>query len=448
MDTRIKRKILAFTICIIFGTIVPVTIAGTGEEPNSIKERLNQAVENVKKGDRRELGIMIQFVERDKGVYITEKMLPDFISFLRDTDGQIQLLGVKGLYVLKSPGSKDAIFEYLKNKDFASLKEVVDKGDLDERRAARWEGQASMMAILLLGEIGDKSAIPLLESLREVKELQYDGAPVERALAKLGAIKSFSDVPPDSDERTIWRACDAISEIKDPKKVPELMAIVYNKNCARAIRNTALRTLGNINTDGVPEFLLSVINDPQVPASMRGTAAVIAARTGDEMFEETLLEIADPNSESRIEGLCGLALLKPDKYLKSIFMMIRDVNEPDEFRYLLAKRLVLYIPWQRKRQMLGGQKDELYSCLNTNKTDGSPHDEIRVEMWCRINELFGEEPALVLSSKSPEVTSGLRHPIGTKIRNHRLSVEEREKRIDEKIDTIVKVYKSSFGKEK
>ncbi len=203
----------------------------------------------------------------------------------------------------------------------------------------------------------------------------------------------------------------------------------------------------------MPEFLLGVINDSQVPVSMRGTAAITAAQTGNNMFEETLLEIADSNSEIRIEGLCGLTLLKPDKYLKNIFRMIRDTNEPDEFRGLLAGRL--YIPWQKKRQMLEGQKDELYACLNTDKADGSPHDEIRVRMWRLINEVFGEEPSIVLSSKSSRGISTLKSIIQRNLRQqgrqepwNEPSIEELMKMTNEKFKSIVTFLPENSGAEK
>ncbi|MHC4659286.1 MAG: HEAT repeat domain-containing protein [Planctomycetota bacterium] len=430
--------------------------AMTGEKPDQttegerlIREKLLQAVENAKRGDRRELDMMIEFVPRDKGVNITKKMLSEFISFLNEKDTQVQLLGTHGLYILKSPESKQVLSEYLKGKDFAKLEEMVSTGIID-RRYARWEVQASSLAIMTLGKLGDKSVIPLLESIRQKANLEFEWgfSPVEEALAELGAVEILSNIPPDADERQIRRASRAIRKIRDPNKAPELMTIVYDVNCARSISSAALRALGKINTVGVPEFLLRLMNDSRISVSMRRTAVITAAQTGNEIFEETLLAIADSNSEIRIEGLCGLTLLKPDKYLKNIFKMMRDINEPDEFRNTLAARFIMYIPSQQKRQMLEGQKDELYACLNTNKTDDSP--EMRVRIWCQINKLFGEEPTLVLSSKSHEVTSHLRHPIETKIimSNPHLSHEETEKKIDEKINTIVQVYKPQSEGEK
>lgn len=419
--------------------------AVTGEKPDQtidkeklIREKLLQAVESAKRGDTGELTLIIDALGR---VDVSQELLSDFVSFLQDGNPQIQLLGTHGLYLLKSPESKQVLSEYLKGKDFAKLKERATTGAFDERRAARWEFRASLVVIAALGEIGDESAIPLLESLREVKVLQFElegGAPVEQALAKLGAVESLLNIPPDADDRRIHNTANAIGKIRHPEKVPELMAVVYNENCAPPIRNSALEAVGKINTVGVPEFLLGVISDSQIPVLMRGTAVITAAQTGNEMFEETLLEIADSNSEIRIEGLCGLTLLKPDKYLKSIFRMIRDEKEPDKFRNTLAARFIIYIPLQQKRQMLEGQKDDLYACLNTNKTDGSPHDEIRVKMWRLINEVFGEEPSIVLSSKSSWGISTLKGIIRHKLQRRRwLSVAEREKRVEEKFKSIV-----------
>ena len=117
---------------------------------------------------------------------------------------------------------------------------------------------------------------------------------------------------------------------------------------------------------------------------------------------------------------------------------VYSTKEPDEFRSLLTARFIVYIPWQQKRQILEGRKDELYACLNTNKTNGSPHDEIRVKMWRLINEVFNEEPSIVLSSKSSKCITTLKGIIRHKLRRRRWpSVAEQEKRVEEKFKTIV-----------
>jgi len=422
-------------------TSVPSKAGSPYEEPNSIRDKLLKAVENAKKGDRRELGIMIQFVARDKSVNITEEMLPDFISFLKDKDGQVQLLGAHGLYALKSPKSKKALFEYLKGKDFAKLKEMATTGTLDERRAARWESQASVIAITMLGKLGDKSAIPLLESIRQKTniELEWGYSPVEETLAELGALEILSNIPPGSDEKQIRRAAGAIRKIKDPNKVPELIAIVYDGNCAVPIRDSALAVVAETNTIDVTRFLLRVINDSQIPVLMKRTAVIAAAQTGNEIFEEKLLEIANSDSEIRLEGLHGLAILKPDKYMKNIFETIKDVNESDEFRVFVAG--MLYIPQQLRKD----QKVELYDCLNNAiKKDGSPHDEIRIRMWCFIHELFDEEPHIILGNKSSigisTIKSMLREKIQQQWRNEPWNephIEELNQMADEKFKSIV-----------
>ncbi len=462
MQTNIKIFLAGLVImagavvCLITIELFCERIAVTAEKPDQtiekerlIREKLLQAVENAKGGDRKELYMMIEFVPRDKGVNITKKMLSEFISFLNEKDPQVQLLGTHGLYILKSPESKEVLFEYLKGKDFTRLEKMVSAGIID-RRHAGWEMQASSLAIMTLGKLGDKSVIPLLESIRQKANLESEWgfSPVEEAMAELGAVEILSNIPPGSDEGQIRRAAHAIRKIRDPNKAPDLMTIVYDVNCAPPIRNSALEAVGKINTVCVPEFLLRLINDSQIPMSMRRMAVITAAQTGNEMFEETLLEIAESNSEIRIEGLCGLTLLKTDKYLKNIFRMIRDTNEPDGFRNTLTGRLILYIPWQKKRQMLEGQKDELYSFLNTNKTDGSPHDEIRIRMWRLINDVFGEEPSIVLSSKSSWGLSTLKSIIQDNLRQQWLNEPGNEpwnepprsvfeKMADEKFKSIV-----------
>ncbi len=407
----------------------------------AIRDKLLRAVENARKGNSSNLDEIIDNI----GQYALKEFLPDFISFLEEDDAQVQLLGAVALYHLKDKESKDAVYQYVQGKDFKQLEKMVYAQDINERDYTQ-QMLASSIAIMTLGDIGDESVIPLLKSLKGIEDLklEFGGGPVELALAKLGAVESLSDVRPDADHRSISRAAGAISKIRDPKKVPELMATVYNEECARQVRDTCIRTLGKINTEDVPDLMLSVINDSELPTTMRGTAVITASQTGNKIFIEPLLEIAESNSEFDIEAILGLAILEPDKHIKRVFEKIRDVNEPDIFRRSLAGRAQMYIP----KKTLRDNKDELYACLNTTKTDGTPHDKVRVYMWTMIYNLFGEEPKVVLSSlKVADSIKGLVHRKVLLRHNFETASELREQ-TDEELNAIVQVYEPESLKEK
>jgi hypothetical protein len=91
----------------------------------------------------------------------------------------------------------------------------------------------------------------------------------------------FGATNPNHTASNAFNAAGAIRKIRDPKKIPELMATVYNESCAGPIRNAALEALGGINTSDVPEFLLDVIKAPQIPVSMQRTAMRVAAERGN-----------------------------------------------------------------------------------------------------------------------------------------------------------------------
>ncbi|MBC8469462.1 MAG: HEAT repeat domain-containing protein [Planctomycetes bacterium] len=342
-----------------------------------------------------QISLVLQIIGKGDEKYISDDLLPDYISFLKDKNGKVQQVGAMGLYRARTPEATKALFEYLKTKDLRKLDKNIEEGKVDFDQAAG-EVYASIAAISALGVSGDKSAIPLLKSLQGIQSLKLEmgGYPVEEALVRLGAIDSLINIPPNADKEKIERASYAIRKIRDPNKVPELIAAINNNNCDQAIRSSAIEALGKINTVGSIEFLLAAINDSNIPVNMHRTALLASAQTNNEIFEETFLTIANSDSEIRAEAWHGLAILLPDKYMKKRIDKIRDEKESDEFRMRLTSTWYYVKP-----KTLESCKDDLYACLNTNKKDGSPYDKIRIRMWCLIYDLFGEMPTLVLSHK-------------------------------------------------
>lgn len=456
MNPKVNSGIIAVAVCFVLGFVVYlVMIAGPGPKPTLteeealLREKLLQAVKNAKKGDRRELDTAVGILARQRGIKVTENLLPDFVSFLNAEDAHVQLLGATGLHVLESPKSKDVLVRYLTGKNFAKLQKKVDKRDLKPVEYLRlgWEIQASALAIWALGKVGDESVIPLVESFQEFEMFQFEWGsyPVEEALAELGAIETLCNIPPDAEEWKIRRAEHTLANIRDPNKASELMKTVRNENIAGSIRQAALSALGAINWPDVPDFLVGVTNDLAYDKYLRGPAAIAAGKTQNRGVEKPLLVHAqNPESDIRACAFMGLVLCVPEEYLDRWFETIVDPNEDSEFREKLAGMDYL-IP----ANLLIDRREELYNCLGAADQRGLPVDKIRVQVWHLINRLFDEEASIVLSSDSSRHITTLKRAIrGNLERRRHPSVEELEKKVEERLQAIVKFFPDGSERKK
>lgn len=427
-----------------------IGISGTDSRASALSRTgILAAVQKVRNdpNDREDLQRVIDSFDGHKPVPVSRDLLADFTSFLNDDDSQVQLVGARGLYELKDPKSVEALSDFLRGKDFVVLKKKAYAGELDSRHY-KWEIKASIEAILALGKIGDDSVVPLLESLRTTTEfqLEWGGGPVEKALAELGSIKSLWSISQNARDKEIWNAAYAVERIRDATKVPELMATAVKDDIAQPVRQAALRALAEINSSDVPSFLVAVMNDAEYDLLLRGSAAVAAGRTKAKSIEEHLLAHSrNVESDIRAHAFVGLIIAMPDKYLDSWFDKLMDPNEDSAFRDKLAG-LEYYIP----RDVLISRREQLYKCLTAADTTGRPLDKVRVQIWCCINDLYREEPQLILTTASADVTLHLRHPITNKIMmaNPHLSFQELKERVDEEIRSIVQVYEPQHQEEK
>jgi HEAT repeat protein len=451
MNTKIKLGIIALGVCIV-GMVVYYFIPKGRVDSNTIalRQTLLQAVAEAKKGNRDILLQIISAIGKGDKRYISEVLLPDYISFLKDSDGQVQWLAATGLYKSKSPKGTKPLFEYLKAKDIRNLAEKAKKGQVDEYQYGCGI-YASVNAILALGESGDKSVIPLLESLQGIQELQMEWGPgpVEKALAQLGSFKSLSNIPPRSpgaDDTKIMRAASAIREIRDPKMVPQLIATVKDRNCAENIRAAAISALGEIkDVDSLP-FILSVVNDPNYPEMVREDAAKEASKAHQPDAEEALLNMAkSSDSEIRIDGLFQLAKLNNEKYMPNIIKIVVDKTVPLEERTELSIRIAN----RTEPEELKPHVEMLRSGLKAVKEDNSPADEVRVFMWKALNKATGEEPKLELKDDKPAFR-WLSWDFSLKFEreNVHLSAAELRNKVNDKIKSIIVNWNPENGGEK
>jgi HEAT repeat protein len=364
-------------------------------------------VEGAKKGNRAKLG---QITESGNALF-AEELLPDMIVLLKEKDAQIQLVAVQGLYVIRNPKSKDALVAYLQGKDYAKLEKSLIKGELD-RNQYLWEIQSAVCAILTLGEVGDKSVIPLLESLRSVKELRHFegmGAPVEVALAKLGidGIESIRKVGPNEDGNEITRAAQAISQIRNASQLPSLVATVQDDTTAEAIRGSAVTAIAEIQGSNALPFVLSVMREKKYPAQVRAQAVVEASKLGSaetEMAIQELLE--DPGCGIRPECLYYLAKMSPQRHLRRAVEFMLDKTQTPMEREKLSNCF-----WVRgfDANAIKQNREMLLECVKAAREDGTPADDIRVKLWIVLNRATGEEPVVELGVRNSDAVSLLRN---------------------------------------
>lgn len=431
----------SFMVLVLYLIALSNPLLAKSPKASLTKEWLRQAIDEAKKGDRTKLD---QIVEAGDTVFPKES-LSELISSLRDEDAQIQLVGAMGLNALKSPRSKDALVEYLKVKDFAKLEKSLDREQLD-RKQYIWQIQASVYAILALGEIGDKSIIPFLESLREVKELtRFEGlgGPVEQALAKLGAegVKSLSRLGPKASDSELSRTAQAISQIRDPKQIPALIATVKDGQTPEYVRGAALNAIGEMQKTNALPYLIAVVRDTNYSAYVRNSAVWVASKMRSSEVEAIILDfMADPQCHMS-ECLYSLVVISPERHLQRALDFVMDKSAPIRERERLSSLFDL--------RNFGAnhvkQNRELFAqCLKAVKEDGSPADEIRVEIWILLNKATGEEPQVELSRSKSAAAYSLQSSIREQVEhaNYRLlnrAPDEEVRRLaNEKFGKIVR----------
>ena len=408
--------------------------------PRLTREALRQAVEKAKDMNPRQVMALADSIDKEKDIQTRSDLLPDFEALLTDKRPEAQFLGAQGLFALKNPQSTQALSGFLKGKEknLRAINEPRPASGTDVV-VSYWEIRASVLAVKTLGEMGDRSVIPLLESLQGVGaiSLERGGWPVEEALVKLGSLKSLTRLKDGDDPAKITQAAVAMYRIKDANAVPDLIAVVKDPNVAEDIRVGALNAVGVIKAPGVPEFLVKTMDDHGMPKRMRRVATAVLARSGDSSAEAQLRRYAENrSSDIRADAFIGMMTLQPTAYLDQWFRIIVDVNEVPEFRLAVAG-MNSGIP----RQLLKERKKELYSCLSAAYSDGRPFDKIRGNIWMLINQLFGEEPTIVLSTRSGEVASQMRDPIGVRIKRQNLygRPDEVRKEIDKAVNELIRV---------
>jgi HEAT repeat protein len=403
--------------------------------PDPMRPWLKAAVAAPKKGDGSLDSIIDQINRRD--LKISDALLPDFASFLRDPDPQVQLLGATGLRALANPKSAKPLMKYLYAVDTSSFhpKPEVQNAPVTEMQAKRilWTWQAVSTAAAALGDLGDASAIPAIERVKDCPSFGSRDS-VTDTLSKLGAVRSIARLPHDATREQKSQASSMMSNVRDPKKVPELMRVVRDKKAGEGVRAGAVAALGEINPPGVAKFLVSVFQDGSYPASIRYSALSAAGKTHDPNVEEPLLRFTDdPDYRVRVGALTALVMCSPPKYISRWFDAIMDTRESTTYR---AEFLMLV--GDLPAEFMRTQKQQFYRCLEATDVDGKPNDQIRATAWYQINRIFREQAPVTFSGPDSHFASTVTGQIRRALmrRGGRPSPEI-EQMIDQRVREIV-----------
>jgi hypothetical protein len=165
------------------------------------REMLLQAVTAARKGDRLPLQTMQRAFERSDRFVIPKDLLPVYVDLLKEEDPRVQRLGISGIVYFKATQSQAALVDYLKANNPRRLQKRFENATKDEQEKNDRDYSERMLnaaiAVWALGEIGDASVIPLLESLRGIKDMQMEwvGNPVDKSIQRIKARQSGSDPP-------------------------------------------------------------------------------------------------------------------------------------------------------------------------------------------------------------------------------------------------------------
>jgi HEAT repeat protein len=399
-----------------------------------------KAVAEARQGKRAKLGELIESPQAE----FPRSVMPALITLLEDDDAQVQLFATRGLGIMKRPESKDALMRYLRNKDFGKLEKLLSEHELDEQQYG-WHIMAATLAVMALGEVGDESAIPLLESLRDIKDLTK-GNPVEHALVKLGGGQSNGvyRLRPNAKNSEISGFRKAVRDIRDPKQVPALIATIRDP-ASHGVRDVALEALGDIQGTNALPFVLQVIKDTNYPTYLRDSGITVARRIDPQEARRVAQGALDTaGGAMRWHCLYALTLLNPDQYVEQAISFVLDTSMNIEERLSFVKRYNLYVDDHATiTGIVQKYRVQFEKCLHAQDKDGAPADDIRYETWKLINMATGAEPYVEFSGRNANAADCLHALIRNQLEaanyrlRHRRPDAEIQRDISEKYGRIV-----------
>ncbi len=432
-------------LMLVFGCLVTVMgcQADDGERWEVTRQMVEEAMAEARQGNRRKLK---ELVERGEKAKFPQSLFSVLVRLLEDPDPLVQCLGTRGLCLLKRRESRGPLTRYLQQKDFRLWEQQVQTGKISEEDYT-WHVMAGVFAVMALGEVGDESTIPLLESLRGIKDLEKGNA-VEHALVKLGGglANGAYRLRPNAKQSEISAFRKAVRSIRDPEKVPVLIATVRNP-ASHGVRDVALEALADILETKALPFVMQVAKDTNYPAYLRDTAITVARRIDPQEAARVAKWALDTavDEEMRCYALYAMTLVDPEQYVEQAIRFVVDTSITPERRLFFAKRFNLYVDDAVViKNIVRKYTAQFETWLRAEIKDGIPADGIRYEAWELINSATGAEPCVEFSKRNTHAADALHDRIRNQLeaanyrRLHRRPDEEIQQEIENKYRRLVR----------
>lgn len=234
------------------------------------------------------------------------------VSMLKDRDRSVREAAIGALTSIGAP-SVEAVAGCLTDPELsvqeaasAVLASIADERVRDplSRALKSHDWIVRMHAVKALGRIQDPQSVPALIPLLQdtVKAVREE---VSSALASIGeaAIPGLLAALMHPEWLVRLHAVESLGKTKSPQAVEPLLSALFNDGDA-AVREDAVRALGDIGDARAVDFLFTAMKDP----ALRTLAVEALGRIGDRRAVPILIEVAtgtNPPERSRAVAGCG-----------------------------------------------------------------------------------------------------------------------------------------------
>ena len=148
-------------------------IALAEERLHLTAERVTEAVSKAKTGKTELMDEIERALAHSKDIEVPKGLLPLFTSLLKEPSSRIQRFGIAGMTHFKDRKSQADLVEFIEKTDPQKLEKQWGNDPQREPEYSRIMLNVAL-AVCLLGEVGDQSVLPVLDSLRGIKDLQLE----------------------------------------------------------------------------------------------------------------------------------------------------------------------------------------------------------------------------------------------------------------------------------
>ncbi|MFA5203884.1 MAG: HEAT repeat domain-containing protein [Lentisphaeria bacterium] len=273
----------------------------------------------------------------------------------------------------------------------------AQKQKRDPKILPRMEGvaleMAQSMALAALGEIDTKSSITqkiLIAALAHDQPMEWGGGIAHAALAKRGraglltlmAESEQLDCKAHENRHQVDYISHAVSSIKDPALLPDLYAIGMNPKYFFRLRGDAVMSIGTmaIKNSEAEQIIIDIAKNKDT--DIRGMAIRQLGRIGSPNALQVLKELLnDKKLDDKTKESVMIALLNcdTDNMLNGYVQRILSREVPDEKKVFMCQIIHGMDDAKLKRHV-----DNLKYLLNTTGADGTPLNNARLIIWCKL----------------------------------------------------------------